>query len=113
MNVEMNPEEVRKTGSEHFPAMAMLFRSVEHMLSKAQSEHGGNGFWGSDLAASWNNHNEYTTLVAKTSAEHLDACGDTLEKVAKSHTSTDGENAQSINNTYYSDRETAWSKRYE
>lgn len=104
--VEINTDEVAKTGRETFPAVAGKFRMASTLVISAQNDV-AKGMAGSGILSSWSEFNSLTNLFIETSANHLDACGDVLEQVANDHAWTDEDNKYRITEVYYSSHEEA------
>lgn len=104
--LEINTAEVAKTGRERFPAVAGRFKSASAHVNSAQSGAAA-GLLGSGLTMSWSGFNTLTDLFFKTSATHLEACGDVLVRIANDHAWTDEKNKYRIGESYHSTHEKA------
>lgn len=99
--VEINPEEVARTGRDLFPTVAGKFVTASNHVNSAQTDAAA-GMLGSAMASSWGALNMLTDLFVKTSARHLEVCGDVLELVASDHAWTDEDNKYRIDESYHS-----------
>lgn len=99
--IEINTAEVARTGRDLFPAVAGKFTAASNHINTAQSSAAA-GLLGSAMTASWGGLNMLTDLFVKTSATHLNACGDVLEQVANDHAWTDEGNKYRIDQAYHS-----------
>lgn len=93
--MEVNLDDIRKTGSEHYPELADLFTKISNIVCDAQigdKKSGGSP----DIVSTVNDTVSFIISALRESANHLEDCGDVLLKMAEEYDFVDGGNAYNI-----------------